>query len=212
MQQIIIDSDFYTNPKQMKDLFVNLDFVKNDNILGGQICGMQYANQDMLKYIEHIIGVPQEMDAFEFVPGSGTFVINQENEPPAKNVCIQFPDPATQWVGVISLSEPEEPHFLKFYRNKKTGWDSIPNNPEELTKQNLFSMQHVNDFLDHENIDWENKWQETTKIELKFNQLILFRPALFHSYSDVFGDSKQSGRLLQFLFLKPKQQLPTETE
>jgi len=165
-----------------------------------------------LKYMEHIIGVPQDMDAFEFVPGSGTFVINQENEPPAKNICIQFPDPATQWVGVVSLSEPEEPHFLKFYKNKKTGWNSIPNDVEELTKQNLFSMQHVEDFLNHENIDWENKWQESTKVELKFNQLILFRPALFHSYSDVFGDTKESGRLLQFFFLKPKQELPTETE
>ena len=204
MQQLIIDSDFYTNAEQMRELFVNLDFAKNENMLGGQICPMQFANQDMLGYIQHIIGVPQGVEAFEFVPGSGSFIINTETDPPTRSVCTQFPDPLTQWVGVVDLSNTPNPHYLKFYRNNRTGWDGIPTDPNELSKEKLYSLDHVDTFLEYENADWESKWTETSRIELKFNQLVLFRPGSFHSYNDVFGDSKTTGRMLQFFFLKPK--------
>lgn len=204
MQQVIIDSDFYTNPKQMKQLFTNLEFVKNENVLGGQICTMQFANDDMLNYMHMIIGAPQNV--FEFVPGSGTFVINTKEEPPTRSICIQYPDMSTQWVGLISLNKTETPHFLKFYKHKRTGWSGVPNDTEELAKEKLYSYQHIETFIEFENNNWEEKWEETSRIELKQNQLILFRPWLFHSYNDVFGDTKENGRLLQFFFLKPKQQ------
>lgn len=213
MQQLIIDSDFYTNPNQMKDLFINLEFVKNENVLGGQICPMQFANEDMLGYFHNVLGAPQGV--FEFVSGSGSFILNQKDELPKSSVCIQYPDLTTQWVGVVSLNKSEEPHFLKFYKHKRTGWTGVPNDPEELSKEKLYSYQHIETFIEYENVNWEEKWEEVTRIELKPNQLILFRPWLFHSYNDVFGDSKESGRLLQFFFLKPKQeeeQLPTESE
>lgn len=202
MQQIIIDSDFYTNPAQMKELFINLEFVKNENILGGQICPMPFANDDMLDYIHNLVNAPQ--DAFEFVPGSGSFILNQENELPVRSVCVQYPDMGTQWVGVVSLNQSTQPHYLKFYKHKRTGWDGIPTDPEELSKEKLYSYQHVETFVEYENVNWEEKWEETSRIELKPNQLVLFRPWLFHSYNDVFGNSKETGRLLQFFFLKPK--------
>jgi hypothetical protein len=204
MQQLIIDSDFYTNSKQMRDLFVNLEFTKNENLLGGKICPMQFANADMLRQFSNLVGVPQDLDVFEFVPGSGSFILNQEDEPPLSNICIQYPDLTTQWVGVVSLSENTEPHFLKFYKHKRTGWSSIPTDVEQLSNEKIYSYQHIEAFLEYENHNWEEKWEETTRIELKNNQLVLFRPGLFHSYSDVFGDSKETGRLLQFFFLKPK--------
>jgi hypothetical protein len=211
MQQIIIDSDFYNNPNQMKEVFANLDFTKNENFLQGQICPMQYANQDMLRHMQNILGIPQDVEIFEFVEGSGSFVINQENELPTRSVCIQYPDLMTQWVGVVSLNETEEPHYLNFYKHKRTGWSSIPNDIEKLAEEKIYSYEHFDAFLEAENVNWQEKWQETTRIELKMNQLILFKPQLFHSYNDVFGDSKQTGRLLQFFFLKPKQEvLPKE--
>jgi hypothetical protein len=211
MKKIIIQSGFYHNIEQMQVLFSSLDYAKNENILGGQICSMPYANQDMLKYIQGIITGNVEDEIFEFVPGSGTFIMNSEDELPSLPVCIQLPDLQTEWVGVLPLNESGEPHFLKFYTNKKTNWSEIPNSPEKFAKQDIKSYQEFEHFLVNENENWEDKWYETTRIQFKKNELILFKPTMFHSYMDTFGKDKESSRLLQFFFLKPKEiALPQE--
>jgi hypothetical protein len=210
MKKIIIQSGFYHSVEQMQLLFSTLDYVKNENILGGQICPMPYANADMLKYMQSIIIGEIDDDVFEFVPGSGTFILNKKDELPLSPVCIQLPDLLTEWVGVLPLNEDDEPHFLKFYRNKKTGWDSIPNDIEEMNKQNIHSYQEFEQFLAKENEDWENNWIETARIEFKKNELILFRPGLFHSYMDTFGEDNKTARLLQFFFIKIKEKALTE--
>jgi hypothetical protein len=211
MKKIIIQSGFYNNVEQMQVLFSTLDYVKNENILGGQICPMPYANENMLKYIQSIITGNGENEIFEFVPGSGTFIMNSEDELPFLPICIQLPDLQTEWVGVLPLNESDEPHFLKFYINKKTGWDGVPNSPEEFAKEDIKSYQEFEQFLVNENENWKDKWQETSRIQFKKNELILFKPTLFHSYMDTFGINKETSRLLQFFFLKPKEMaLPQE--
>lgn len=202
MQQIIVCEGFYSDPQQMKSLFSTLDYSKNDNFIQGQICPMNFTNNDMLQQMSYYVNAPE--GALEFVEGSGSFVINQATDLPLQTICTNFPDLMTQWIGIVCLSETEEPHYLKFYKNKKTGWSQIPNSPEELQKENIGSFQDFQNFIQSENEDYENKWTETTRIELSFNKLILFRPGMFHSYSDVYGETKETGRLLQFFFLKPK--------
>lgn len=208
MQQIIVTEGFYSNPQQMKSLFSTLDYSKNDNLLQGQICPMNFANEEMLRQIEFYAGVPE--NTYEFVEGSGSFIINQESDLPQQRVCINFPDLMTQWVGVVCLSETENPHHLKFYKNKKTGWSGVPSNPDEFKKYDINNYEEFQKFIAEENVDYQDKWQETSRIEFGFNQLILFRPGMFHSYDDVYGNSKETGRLLQFFFLKPKVQELTQ--
>lgn len=202
MQQFIISEGFYSNPEQMRMLFSTLDYAKNENFLQGLICPMQYTNNDMLDQMHYNINAPE--GTFEFVEGSGSFVINCESDKPVQSICVNLPDLMTQWVGVVCLSQTDEPHFLKFYRNKKTGWSGIPNTIDELKTQNINSFADFEHFLHSENENWENKWVETDRIELGFNKLIMFRSNLFHSYNDVYGDKQENGRLLQFFFLKPK--------
>lgn len=202
MQQIIVSEGFYNNPQQMKSLFSTLDYAKNENFLQGQICPMNFANDEMLKQISYLVGAPE--GTLEFIDGSGTFVINQETDLPTRTICTHFPDLMTQWIGIICLSDAEDPHFLKFYKHKRTGWSGVPSTREELAAENINSYEDMQMFLAAENVDYQDKWQETTRIELGLNKLILFRPGLFHSYSDVYGTTKETGRLLQFFFLKPK--------
>ena len=185
----------------MQALFSTLDYTENENLLGGLICPMNFANDEMLEQLHFYLNAPK--DAFEFVDGSGSFVINQkESDESQVNIYTNIPDPKTQWIGIVCLSESETPHFLKFYRNRRTKWDGIPNSFEELQKENITSYDEFHQFLVKEN--QEGEWDETTRVEYKFNQLLLFRPGLFHSYNDVFGNSKETGRLLQFFFLKTK--------
>jgi hypothetical protein len=212
MKKIIIQSGFYHNIEQMQILFSSLDYAKNENILGGQICPMPYANHDMLKYMQNIITGNSEDNIFEYVPGSGTFIANTKDELPSLPVCVQLPDVRTEWVGILPINEDDEPHFLKFYTNKKTGWSEVPNNPENLAKENITTYTEFEQFLFKENENWEDKWYETTRIQFKKNELILFKPTMFHSYMDTFGKDKESARLLQFFFLKPKEiALPQES-
>lgn len=199
MQEIIISDGFYNNPSQMKTLFSTLDYQKNENLLQGLICPMSFANEDMLHQMEYIVGVPE--GSYEFVEGSGTFIINQEKDLPSQQVCTNIPDIMTHWIGIVCLSESEDPHFLKFYKHKRTGWRSIPKTLEELGNETISSLEEFQQFVASENID---NWQETNRIEYAFNKLIMFRPGMFHSYNDVYGETKETGRLLQFFFLRPK--------
>lgn len=201
MQQIIVSDGFYSNPLQMKTLFSTMEYSKNENFLGGQICPMNFANDDMRHQMETITGAPQ--DAYEFVDGSGVFIINQASDLPLQTVCTNFPSLDTHWVGLVCLSESAEPHFLSFYKHNRTGWSGVPNSREALEDEGINTYEEFNQFVITESDDAE-KWTETTRIELGFNKLILFRPGLFHSYSDVYGESKEEGRLLQFFFLKPR--------
>jgi hypothetical protein len=202
MQQIIVSDDFYGDVKQMHSLFSSLDYSKNSNFLQGLICPMQYTNQDMLSQMEYILGVPE--NSFEFVDGSGSFIINTENDLPSRAVCVNIPDMMTQWVGILCLNKSELPHFLKFYKHNKTKWNELPNTPEEFEKENIKSYEDFETFMQKQNENWENNWTETSRIELLCNRLIFIRPGLFHSYNDIYGTDQESGRMLQFFFLKPK--------
>jgi hypothetical protein len=137
------------------------------------------------------------------VEGSGSFIINTKDDIPKQTVGVNFPDINTVWIGIVCLSEVDEPHYLKFYKHKRTGWEKVPPK-EELFGEGITSYNDFQNFIAGENVDVENKWQETSRIKFNTNQLILFRPDLFHSYSDVYGDTKETGRLLQFFFLRPK--------
>lgn len=207
MHEIIVTEGFYTDPLQMKTLFSTLEYEKNENELQGQICPMTFANEDMLRQMEYITNAPEGV--YEFIEGSGSFIINQKNDIPLQKVGTNYPDLMTQWIGLVCLSETKEPHFLKFYRHKRTGWDGVPKNREEIEKESINNYDEFQQFIARENEN-ESNWEETTRIEFGFNKLILFRPGLFHSYSDVYGDSKETGRLLQFFFLKQKIQEEAE--
>lgn len=199
MQQFIVFDGFYNDPEQMRTLFSSLEFEKNSNLLGGTIGPLNYANADMLHHMEHIIGVPS--DTFEFVDGSGAFIYNTSSDLPLQNICVNLPDMMTNWIGIISIDAVTDPHFLTFYKHKRTGWDGIPTSPDEFIQEDIKSFDEFQQFISNQS---ETDWEELTKIAFKQNRLILFRPGLFHSYSDVYGDSKENARLLQFFFLKPK--------
>ena len=46
------------------------------------------------------------------------------------------------------------------------------------------------------------KWEATMTVPMRFNRLILFRPWMWHSFTENFGDSMESGRLIQVFFFE----------
>jgi len=46
-------------------------------------------------------------------------------------------------------------------------------------------------------------WETTFTVPYKYNRLVLFRPWLFHSPGESFGDTLQSSRIVKTLFPGP---------
>lgn len=96
------------------------------------------------------------------------------------------------YAGVLCLTLPE---FCKggtsFYRHLPTG-DKV------YREEN----RHLYDFDD------PSQWEEVTKIEMKFNRLILYPGQWFHAITPIFyGNSIENARLTQNIFIYSNREL-----
>ena len=46
----------------------------------------------------------------------------------------------------------------------------------------------------------KSKWIETDNVGFKYNRLVMFNPALWHSNGDWFGTTEDDSRLVQLFF------------
>ena len=72
-----------------------------------------------------------------------------------------------------------------FFRHKKTG------------KIKLETAQDYNATL--YDLKDSDAWEIDRTVEMKFNRLILLDQTLFHAIGEIFGDTKENGRLAQIL-------------
>ena len=50
------------------------------------------------------------------------------------------------------------------------------------------------------------KWEHLMTVPMRFNRLILYRPWLWHSAGESFGENLENGRLVQLMQFKPTDQ------
>ena len=62
------------------------------------------------------------------------------------------------------------------------------------------TKEKIKNLLEIEGVD-DSYWKKTFSVPYKYNRLVLFRPWLFHSPGQAFGDSIESSRIVQTLFL-----------
>ena len=75
-----------------------------------------------------------------------------------------------------------------------------PNTVEGFAKYGWKDFQDLKEFLETEGID-ESLWEKTFSIPYKYNRLVLFRPWMLHSPGPAFGDTLESSRIVQTIFL-----------
>lgn len=111
----------------------------------------------------------------------------------------------TNWSGVIYLSR-NHPKIdgTNFWKHKATGLEEMPRSIEELARHGWRTSDDIRLFLEQDGVDY-SKWEKVMTVPYKFNRLVLFRPWVFHSPGDAFGDSLESSRVVQTLFLGNKQ-------
>lgn len=110
-------------------------------------------------------------------------------------------DMKTKWAGVVYLSK-NHPNTdgTCFWRHKRTGLEIAPNTVEGFAKYGWTGFRGLREFLEKEGID-ESLWEKTLTVPYKYNRLVLFRPWLLHSPGPAFGDSIESSRIVQTIFL-----------
>ena len=102
------------------------------------------------------------------------------------------------WVGVIYLSLPETCQGgTAFYSHKGLGSDRVPSQ-EKLA---AYGVPDVDSLLKQESND-PDRWQHLMTVPMRFNRMILYRPWLWHSATEGFGQSPEDGRLIQVLAFK----------
>ncbi|GGB29672.1 hypothetical protein GCM10011505_08780 [Tistrella bauzanensis] len=114
-------------------------------------------------------------------------------------------DPGCAWAGIVFLSLDEHARGgTEFFRHKETGTDRAPlSNEEAQAKFGCATPDEVLDTVLKRDGGDRSKWDLQMVLPMKFNRLILFRPWLWHTSGEDFGDRPENGRLVQILFFKP---------
>ena len=109
------------------------------------------------------------------------------------------PNPGLIWAGALYLTPTFHPKGgTKFWKHKVTGWEMAPTN-EEGAEHGMQTHQDMVRFFNTEGKD-ESKWIETDNISFKYNRLVMFNPAIWHSNGEWFGTGHETARLVQLVF------------
>ena len=110
-------------------------------------------------------------------------------------------DMETKWAGVVYLSKDHpKTEGTCFWKHLRTRLEVAPNTLEGFAKYGWKNFHDLKEFLATEGLD-ESLWQKTLSIPYKYNRLVLFRPWLLHSPGPAFGDTLESSRMIQTLFM-----------
>ncbi|WP_372018247.1 DUF6445 family protein [Pseudoxanthomonas sp. 10H] len=107
------------------------------------------------------------------------------------------------WSGLLYLSLPEDCRGgTEFYRHLPTNSDRAPMTDAELAAAGFESQEQMNrEIVGRDTCD-DSKWEMTMRVPMRFNRLVMFRPWLWHTAGESFGDSLQNGRLVYLLFFE----------
>jgi len=110
-------------------------------------------------------------------------------------------DMKTKWAGVVYLSKDHpKTDGTSFWRHLRTGLEVAPNTVEGFAKYGWRNFHDLKAFLETEGLD-ESLWEKTFTVPYKYNRLVLFRPWLLHSPGPSFGDTLETSRKVQTIFL-----------
>ncbi len=117
-------------------------------------------------------------------------------------------DPGVDWSGVLYLNLPGQCRGgTSFYRHKRLGLDGVP--PlDEARRLGFRDPDHLRSTVIAEDSLDRSRWELAMTVPMRFNRLILFRPWLWHTAAKNFGDTPETGRLIQIFFFAALRQPP----
>jgi len=194
--------DFYANPDQLVQTAVRS---MNGNSLRGNFAGVMtetaYLTQQHMDLFRNLLHEPSIASSTEL---NGKIRFTKQGDDFTQNIHFDG-GLATNWSGVIYLSK-NHPRVdgTNFWKHKATDLEEMPRSVEELARHGWRTNDDIRNFLERDGVDY-SKWEKVMAIPYKYNRLVLFRPWVFHAPGDAFGDSLESSRIVQTLFLGNRQ-------
>lgn len=107
----------------------------------------------------------------------------------------------SHWTGVLSLSQTDDgSSATEFFRHRPTGTDHLPLTAEALGKAGYKTYEEMNSqILEKDALD-PDQWEQTVRIPLRYNRLILLQPHYWHTAGPGFGSGVEDGRLVFLMF------------
>ena len=197
IRHYIVD-DFYNNPEQLVETAIGS---AQEQTPGRDCAGvttfpasMGQQQRDILQQVTHGHWLDSQTDAV----GEITFSRQQGL---LKQTIQLAASSGSKWAGVVYLSK-DHPAVdgTTFWKHLRTGLEEIPKTREGLSEQGWDTKENLESFLEVDGAD-ESLWEKTFTVPYKYNRLVLFRPWMFHSHGPAFGDTLNSSRVVQTLFL-----------
>ncbi|MGP1283414.1 MAG: DUF6445 family protein [Parasphingopyxis sp.] len=103
--------------------------------------------------------------------------------------------------GILYLSLDEHCRGgTDFFRHRRTGLDAVPNDPAKLAATGYADPNLLIEDVINTDTTKPGKWERISRIPMRFNRLILFKPWQFHNAGPGFGTSPETGRLVHLMF------------
>lgn len=197
--RFIIVDDFYNDPDQL--VRVALDSLNEEDSPDGGYAGVMTKESFLGEQHREIFQkLTLEPSISTSTNANGRLRFTRENDSFKFHIHYDV-EKQTKWAGVVYLSKDHpKTDGTSFWRHLKTGLEVAPNTIEGFAKYGWKSFDDLRRFLETEGID-ESLWEKTFTIPYKYNRLVLFRPWLLHSPGPAFGDTLESSRIVQTLFL-----------
>lgn len=199
LNRYIIVDDFYSNPDEL--VRVALSSMREEDSPIGGYAGVMTTDSFLGENLrEAFQKLTQEPSINSSTNANGRLRFTRANDPFKFHIHYDV-DVETKWAGVVYLSKNHpKTDGTCFWRHLRTGLEVAPNTVEGFAKYGWRNFSDLKAFLETEGLD-ESLWEKTFSIPYKYNRLVLFRPWLLHSPGPAFGESLESSRIVQTLFL-----------
>ncbi|MBC2776319.1 DUF6445 family protein [Parasphingopyxis marina] len=103
--------------------------------------------------------------------------------------------------GILYLSLDEHCRGgTDFFRHRRTGLDAVPGDPARIAATGYADANALIEDVVNRDTTNAARWERTTRVPMRFNRLILFKPWQFHNAGPGFGSSPETGRLVHLMF------------
>lgn len=178
-RRLFVVDNFYSDPFSVREFALSQNFVQDIRYYKGLRSEYTYRPQELREAFEYIIG--EEIVNWDYHGVNGCFQITTAEDPQVYHCDMQ------RWAGVLYLT-PDAPLSAgtRLHKHKQTGLS----HGSEPTIGDAFS----GGFLD------STKFDIVADASNVFNRLVIMDAKHIHSAGTYFGNSKETGRLVQLFF------------
>jgi hypothetical protein len=199
IQTLLVVDDFYDDPSAIRRGALQAEYPDH----GGTA---YFAGRNSRRYLldDGIVGAVSRLVGHPLAAARnmacGHFRISLASDVARSDI---HTDPGVDWSGVLYLNPPDQCRGgTSFYRHKELGIDGVPLRLDEVRRLGFTDRDHLRtSVIARDSLD-RGRWEITMTVPMRFNRLILFRPWLWHTAAENFGDTRETGRLIQVFFFE----------